>query len=74
MQDLTLLGIFSFGYLCGGVATAQLASGSWKGLPLFYKDAATRSTDPDKANVYMEIANNLPVSMVYDTSALVSVS
>ena len=66
--------MFSFGYLCGGVATALLASGSWKSLPSFYGGAASRSIDSSISEVYMKIASDLPVSMVYDTIALVSVS
>ena len=74
LQDLILLGIFSFGYLSGGFATALLADGSWKELSSFYNNAAILTTDSSQAEVYKEIANNLPVSMVYDTCALVSVS
>ena len=69
-----MLGFISFGYLCGGGATSSLASDSWRDLPSFYQSAASKAVGPNESEVYKEIANNIPLSAVYATCIIVSVS
>jgi hypothetical protein len=73
-QDVIMLGLMSFGFLCGGVATTLLANGSWKDLPTFYQTASAMSSDSNVSEVYMEIAKKVTLSTVFATCVVVSVS
>ena len=69
-----MLGLISFGYFCGGIATTLLASGSWRGLPSFYRNAASISSDSNVSEIYMELAKHISMSIILATCVVVSVS
>ena len=69
-----MLAFISFGYLCGGVATSFLASGSWRDITSFYRSAASDSVNPNESEVYIDMANNIPLAAIFATCITVSVS
>ena len=77
LQDLIVLGVISFGYLCGGVATTQLANGDWNELPIFYKTPGSDPNIIDDYNVkevYTKLATTISNSIVFDICIVTSVS
>ena len=67
------LEFFSFGYFCGGVAAAILASGSWASIPEFYTSPDLVPSHDNK-EVYTKFANYVSGSSVLTTCVATAVS
>ena len=72
-QDVIVLGLFSFGYFCGGLAAAILAPGSWASLPEFYLSPDLVPSH-DNIEVYTKFANYVSGSSILTTCVTTAVS
>ena len=72
-QDVIVLGLFSFGYFCGGAAAAMLANGSWASLPKFYSSSSDL-VPSHEMEVYTKFANYVSGSSVLTTCVATAVS